>query len=206
MAAVVALAVVVLVVAAAWAAYESSADEPIAQDLSLDSDLTSATSDTVAVASSDVETTSPMVEIPDIAGETLAEARIILSVLGLTVETVEEIGRETSKVGDERIVVSQQPAPGTLADAGTTVILTMPRSAKSSAPEPAAGYVVCIDPGHQAKSDSKREPIGPGASETKPRVTGGTQGVVTGVPEYEVVLQIANNLKTRARESRSQRS
>ncbi len=109
-AAVVALVVVVLVVAAAWAAYAASADEPIAQDLSLESDLASATADTATVTSSDVETTSPMVEVPDIAGETLAEARLVLSALGLTVETVEEAGRETGKVGDERIVVSQEPA------------------------------------------------------------------------------------------------
>ena len=60
-----------------------------------------------------------------------------------------------------------------------------------------ATFVVCIDPGHQAHNDVKLEPVGPGSKSEKPRASGGATGVTTGVPEYEVALQISMNLKKR---------
>lgn len=57
------------------------------------------------------------------------------------------------------------------------------------------GHIVAIDAGHQAKADTTKEPIGPGASETKARVAGGTTGVSTGLREYELTLSVANKLK-----------
>ncbi|MCL2333037.1 MAG: N-acetylmuramoyl-L-alanine amidase [Actinomycetia bacterium] len=58
-----------------------------------------------------------------------------------------------------------------------------------------AGKVIAIDPGHQGHADSSPEPIGPGASKTKPKVAGGTSGVVTGIPESQTVLEIGLKLK-----------
>ena len=58
-----------------------------------------------------------------------------------------------------------------------------------------AGKVIVIDPGHQAHADTAPEPIGPGASETKPKVAGGTTGVVTHIPEGQTVLTIGLKLK-----------
>ncbi|MDD6729659.1 MAG: N-acetylmuramoyl-L-alanine amidase [Eggerthellaceae bacterium] len=67
----------------------------------------------------------------------------------------------------------------------------------SSAPQaaPLAGVVIAVDAGHQAKGDSKQEPIGPGARETKARVTSGTSGVVTGELESQVNLDVALKLR-----------
>lgn len=52
-------------------------------------------------------------------------------------------------------------------------------------------FKVCIDPGHQAKYDSRGEPVAPGSSTKKARVSAGTKGVATKKNEYEVNLEAA---------------
>lgn len=56
-------------------------------------------------------------------------------------------------------------------------------------------FIVCIDPGHQAKGDPKGEPIAPGSGGRKARVASGTAGVGTKKPEYAVNMEAGLILK-----------
>lgn len=56
--------------------------------------------------------------------------------------------------------------------------------------------IIYIDPGHQRYADLTSEPIGPGSSTRKEKMTGGATGVATGIPEYKFTLTISKKLKT----------
>jgi len=60
---------------------------------------------------------------------------------------------------------------------------------------PLSGRIIGIDPGHQAHANYDREPVSPGSSTTKAKVSAGTYGRFTGVYEYEINLQVALKLK-----------
>lgn len=97
--------------------------------------------------------------------------------------------------------VSASPAAeaSTPAGARPTAKPAVTRPAAAPTPKPTASskhtFVVVIDPGHQAKADDRQEPIGPGATQTKPAVASGTEGVVTHDPENVINLDVSLKLR-----------
>jgi N-acetylmuramoyl-L-alanine amidase len=84
----------------------------------------------------------------------------------------------------------------TTARATTTSAVTTTSAPKPSATTSGATRkIVVIDPGHQARGDTTLEPIGPGSTEKKAKVSDGTSGVVTGIPESELALVVGLKLR-----------
>ena len=70
-----------------------------------------------------------------------------------------------------------------------------PEVSTEEQPEVGNGCLVVIDAGHQAKGNSEKEPIGPGATEMKAKVSSGTTGKTSGLAEYELNLILALKLE-----------
>ncbi|MCP8967816.1 N-acetylmuramoyl-L-alanine amidase family protein [Ectobacillus ponti] len=74
-------------------------------------------------------------------------------------------------------------------------VAVQPPAKPEKPPVPPKKFLVYIDPGHQRKANTGQEPVGPGAAETKMKVTGGATGVATKKPEYVLALEASLILK-----------
>jgi N-acetylmuramoyl-L-alanine amidase len=102
-----------------------------------------------------------------------------------SVASLNEEGKNSSPDNNEKASIKTAQKKAVSASTSATAVTDQPEKKKAVQSE----FLVVIDPGHQIRANTAPEPIGPGAKETKMKVTGGTSGVSTRKPEYKLTLE-----------------
>ena len=123
----------------------------------------------------------------------------ITSKLGIPVATTTEATTTTVEETTALPTPTPEPIPTTDSTTAPTPTPTevptpTPIQLKANAPD-LKGIKVVIDPGHQEKTDYKKEPFKKGTNNGKARCTSGAVGVSTKQKEYELTLDTALMLK-----------
>ena len=111
-----------------------------------------------------------------------AEAKATATAVTDTTDTVATEATSVTTTATEATTPTPSPTPTPIPVAADSPDLT--------------GLVIVIDPGHQAQKSETEENVASWLSTVKSGATSGAVGVTTGIPEYELTLDISLKLKS----------
>lgn len=102
---------------------------------------------------------------------------------------------KTERASESAAEPSEDPSTKESASKTAKELLTPIKSSAKTKKKTVKKKLVAIDAGHQTHANLKKEQMDPDKKTKKIKVTGGTQGVATRVPEYKLNLAVAKKLQ-----------